>query len=367
MTSALAGLERDDVGIDIILVNYFMSADLKLALDRLRNWRRGTVWIVDNSCDATEGAALKKLARDCPTVRILTAAENLGFGRGCNWAWALSVAPHVLLLNPDAQIEPTDIKRLSARLSRQSDLGAVSPLTYWNPEQSFLLPAPSNQSPWTHALSALSTRMPGLTRQLAARMVCRTRSSGRHGAGLVDVKMLAGALLMLKRRAVEACGGLFDPTYFMFFEDADLCLRLRKGGFGLAIDGSCRAVHTYRHKAYKAGLMAQSQSIFFRQHYPWYAETGVIRRYVDACRVTQRADAWFDVLAGKIDNAQTFGEATGQRGVVAFSPSMLMFPAIVRPHAHATSAWTDEEWSLLEPGSYLALLEGRKRWLLFEK
>jgi GT2 family glycosyltransferase len=139
MTSALAGLEKDDVVIDIILVNYFMSADLKLALDRLGNWRRGTVWIVDNSCDATEGAELKKLARDCPTVRILTAAENLGFGRGCNWAWALSVAPHVLLLNPDAQIDPTDIKRLSARLSRQSDSGSRVAINVLEPRAVFFV------------------------------------------------------------------------------------------------------------------------------------------------------------------------------------------------------------------------------------
>lgn len=367
MTVALAGLETNDVTIDIILVNYFMSDDLKLALTRLGIWRRWTVWIVDNSCDATEAEALKKMVKDCPTIQILTASENLGFGRGCNWAWKLSAAPHVLLLNPDARIEPSDIELLSTHLNRHERLGAVSPLTYWNPELSFLLPAPSTQSPLTHALSALSTRMPVLTRQLATRMVCRTRLSGRPGTGLIEVKMLAGALLMLKRRAVETCGGLFDPAYFMFFEDADLCWRLRKNGFELAIDGGCRAVHTYRHKAYKAGLMAQSQSVYFKQHYPWYAESGVIRRYVDICRVSQRTDAWFDVLPGKIDDAQTFAEATEYRGVVAFSPSMLMLPAIARPHAHTISTWSNAEWNLLEPGRYLALLEGRKRWLIFEK
>lgn len=42
--------------------------------------------------------------------------------------------------------------------------------------------------------------------------------------------MLAGAVLMLRRDAVEACGGLFDESFFMYFEDAQLSDRLRAGG-----------------------------------------------------------------------------------------------------------------------------------------
>lgn len=367
MNAGLTSTRQSDDTIDIVLVNYHMSDDLAVALAKLGTWRRGAVWIVDNSCDATETAALNDLAKHYPSVRILTAVENLGFGRACNWAWELSQAHHVLLLNPDARIAPSDIERLSVTLSRHADLGAVSPMTFWNPELTFLLPAPSNQSPWMHAFSALCTRSPMLTRKLAERMVDTTRLLTQRGTGLIEANMLAGAALLLKRRSVEACGGLFDPTYFMFFEDADLSLRMRNRGYRLAIDSDCLAVHTYRHRPYKAELMALSQLKYFEKHYPQFAASVLAQNFIHSCRIRQQPEAWFDVLNGKIADAHAFGNATGHCGVIAFSPSLLMFPAIVRPHTYKPSTWSDEEWHLLEPGHYVALLEDREHWVYFEK
>lgn len=356
-----------DGSIDIVLVNYHMSGELAVALEGLGFWCNGTVWIVDNSCDAKEAAALRRLAKIYPCIRILTAAQNLGFGRGCNWAWQLSDAPHVLLLNPDACVSPSDIKNLSSTLSKCADLGAVSPLTFWNPERTFLLPRPSNQLPWSHAFSAFCSRTPWITRRLANRMVDKTRLSTQAVNGLIEVSMLAGATLLLKRRAVEVSGGLFDPAYFMFFEDADLSLRLRKSGYRLAIEGQCRAVHTYRHRAYKGDLMAASQLIYFTKNFPIFASSGMLQKFINFCQIRQIPELWFDVLPGRITDVNAFNEATGYQGVIAFSPSLLMFPAIARPHDQPCSTWSDAEWALLEPGRYVALLEGRKRWVLFEK
>ena len=352
--------------VDIAIVNYHSAEDVRASLDALGPWAHGTIWLVDNSCDAHEAQALRQMAALRPEARVLVAPENLGFGRGCNLAYAMSQAEYFLLLNPDARIAQEDLRKLLEALQQDRSLGAVSPATYWNTEKTFVLPYPSSQTPRYHALQVMASWVPAVTRRVAEHQVLRTQKHMAQTRPL-NTDMLAGAVLLLRRSAVEAAGGLFEPGYFMFFEDADLSIRLRRAGFGLALLPSAQAVHNYRHKPFKAELMAQSQMRYFTLRHPAYLLLSGGLRGVERLARRVEPSQWFGML-GMLDSAEAFRQATQGARVVAFSPSLLMMPAIARPAGCLETGLSDGEWELLEPGAYVAWLKSpaaARRWVHF--
>lgn len=357
--------------VDIAVVNYFSATDVRRCLERLGRWDHGTLWLMDNSQDASELASLRECAQARPWVRLIDAGGNLGFGRACNLAFEQSTSPLFLLLNPDAQVAPADLLALAQALENEPRLGAVSPRIYWNEARSFLLPEAFPQTPWTAVAQALASRSRGLTRWVADRYLAgqRQRLASRSP---FDVAFLAGAVMMLRREAVQAAGGLFDPQYFMFYEDSDLSLRLRRSGWRLAMVPAANAVHEYRHKAFKAGMMAQSRSQYYRKRYPWFHRLSGGLTRLDRLVRPVPLQRWFEALASPCRTLEDFTRQTQGRGVIAFSPSMLMMPAIFRPLGEAVRCFDENEWALLEPGGYVALMQGAlpgapQRWVHFER
>ena len=187
-----------------------------------------------------------------------------------------------------------------------------------------------------------------------------------------EVGFLAGSVLMLRRSAVLQAGGLFDPDYFMFYEDSDLSLRLRRVGLKLAIVPAVSAVHGYRHKAFKADLMAQSQQQYFSKQYPFFYRLSDRLARVEALARPVLAREWFKVLPQAVSSAGEFARQIGGASVLALSPSMLMMPAMFRPSVAEASCLDEQEWALLEPAAYVALLGGMQgrdewTWVYFER
>lgn len=359
--------------IDIVIVNYRSAADTLQALNRLTPWPHGTVWLVDNSAHETDMAAdtaaleqavlsLRETQQggspsgaDRPRVSLLTTGANLGFGRACNLAFDQSSAEFFLLLNPDARIAATEVLTLARTLAQQPRLAGVSPKIYWNAQHSFTLPAAFAQTPWYSMAQALATRSRGLAQWAAVRGLERSQRR-MAGARVFEVDFLAGSILLLRRSAVLRAGGLFDPDYFMFYEDSDLSLRLRRTGYGLAIVPGAAAEHEYRHKAFKAELMAHSQHQYFSKQYPLFYRWSNKLSRVPQLAGSVDLNAWFKVLAQPISNAEEFAHQTGGAGVLAFSPTMLLMPAIFRTSEADARPFDAKEWDLLEPGPYTALL-----------
>lgn len=361
--------------MDVVLVNFGSAADTIAAVERLGQWTCGTVWVVDNSAHLgvwqEQTAALVTFCASKPWVRMLDSGGNIGFGRACNLAFNQSTAPLLLLLNPDARIAPQDVQAMAAHMQRDARLGALSPAVYWNEPHSFVLPLPSAQTPAALWGAALRTHLPGLSRFLARRSVRGTQTQMAQTA-LLPAAFLAGAVMLLRRSAVLQAGGLFDPEYFMFFEDADLSLRLRRQGYRLAVAPQIRAVHEYRHKAFKAEWMAQSHAHYFSRNFPLLGRQGKALERVRRWHKPMDRSRWFDVLQGPCNSAAEFAARTGHNGVLAWSPSLLMEPALCRPTTQKVVTFDEAEWALLEPGTYVALLADQAaqlapRWLLFEK
>lgn len=346
--------------LDLLIVNHHSAAELLASLDHLGPWPHGRVAVVDNSQDAGQAQMLAQgLARRSGALdwSLDIAEANLGFAAGCNRAWRATQAPHVLLLNPDARITGAALSDLWKTLRQHPEAAAASPRTDWDEAGGFVLPRPEPQGPWAWACRSLQAAWGAATWASAAVRRTRREMSARQP---FVVPCLAGAVLLLERAAVEQAGGLFDERYFMFFEDADLSLRLRRQGRRLLLDPSVRAVHAWRHAAHKGPLMEQSRAAFLERHHGWWEGWDVRLRRWEA----GRPEASWGIGNGRtVLRLDDPGQAARELGAIeAFSPSLRGQPALVR--LGSPRPFNPAEWAQLERGFYWALAEGV--WRAFE-
>ena len=214
--------------------------------------------VVDNA--STDGSAAA-VATEYPQAIVIAQPRNLGFGRAGNVGLERCQGRFVLLLNPDVTVNPQAVGRMADFLMSRPDAAAVGPRLMFpdgrlDPDARRAFPVPSS---WFY-------RTVGLTR-----LFPKSRVFGRHNMGHVpdtDVhEMDAGsaACLMLRMTALDRVG-FFDPRYFMFGEDIDLCYRLKLGGWKVFYLPTATAIH---HKG--AAVKQQEGRMLYERHRAMWA------------------------------------------------------------------------------------------------
>jgi GT2 family glycosyltransferase len=210
-------------GVAVVIVSHNSRGDLERSLPVISAGERQVV-VVDNA--STDGTPA--FTRRFPNVRLLELRKNVGYGAACNVGIASSSAPMVLFLNPDAWPLDDGIERLAACAELQPALGAVGPVlqTPDGTRQRSLVGFPT---PWWLGRPPItSTRARARIRALPWSRPIR--------------KFVVGAALLVRREAFEQVGG-FDPSFFMFYEDVDLCWRLQQAGWSVAVCPEAKFIH----------------------------------------------------------------------------------------------------------------------------
>ena len=219
-----------------VIVNYNAGPDLRRALESIDRATGGS-WqavVVDNgSSDGSE-----KAATAFAQVRLVRNSENVGFARGVNQAIRECLAFRILIMNPDCQLMPDSLPPLMAALDEDPHCAIVAPLVL-DPDGSPQGNARGDPDMLTGLFgrsSALQRTLPGL--DVARRNVI----AGAPGDASTTVDWVSGACMLARRDAIVSAGG-FDERYFMYWEDADLCRRLRERGHTIRIAPAATAVH----------------------------------------------------------------------------------------------------------------------------
>ena len=126
--------------ITSVIVNY-RCAELTLRAvgSLLQDMPDGPIIVVDNSMDASETAVLRAHLPE-PKAQLLVSPANVGFGAACNLGMQASRSAYVMLLNPDACVVPGCLSELGACLDSHAELGAISPMQWWDAGGHWLLP-----------------------------------------------------------------------------------------------------------------------------------------------------------------------------------------------------------------------------------
>ncbi|MDE2690412.1 MAG: glycosyltransferase family 2 protein [Acidobacteriota bacterium] len=232
---------RDVPAVSVLIVNHNAGLHLAHCLERLRSvadeWRTGSggleIVVVDNA--STDGSleAVRELEGE-PAVRLIASARNLGFGAACNLAARETTGRCLLLLNPDAWIDATSLRRLVEALEADSRLGAAAPGLHY--------PDGSLQLGWAPPVGVVGEAI----------QKSRNRFAGRAWNHVLLPRLLrpllgqgwfSAACVLVRRSAFEEVGG-FDEGFFLYFEDADLGLRFARAGWRQRQVEGARAWHS---------------------------------------------------------------------------------------------------------------------------
>jgi GT2 family glycosyltransferase len=269
--------------VSAIIVNYNAGRDLALALRSVQTDCAQIPWeavVVDNA--STDGST--SAVETFPQATLIRNANNVGFGRAVNQAVALSRAPLLLLLNPDCQLSIGATATLRAVLDIEPACAIVGPRIL-DPDGGVQGSARGDPDMLTGLFGrtgALRALMPFLT--VAKRNVL-VEDAVRSRASSVVVDWLSGACLLVRRNAFLAAGG-FDERFFMYWEDADLCRRLRGQGCTIRYVPGASAVHMVGRSSQTA---RRSSIRAFHQSAYLYYSTHVARGALNPRRLVARA------------------------------------------------------------------------------
>jgi GT2 family glycosyltransferase len=250
--------------LSVIIVNWNAGRALDDCLASLFASKRVgalEVLLVDNA--STDGSQARAV-RDYPGIKILQNAENHGFARGANQGLERVVGELILLLNPDAVLQPSTLSLLVDFMNEHPEAAVVGPRLL-NPDGTVQGSARRDPSLWT----GLFGRDAPLTRLFPNNPVSRRELPNlRHvGDAPLEVDWISGACLLVRRAAYEQVGGL-DERFFLFWEDADWCRRFRKAGWKVYYLPT--AVGTHRVGVSRAQRPMRSAIDFHRSAYRFY-------------------------------------------------------------------------------------------------
>lgn len=179
----------------------------------------GRVWVVDNASPDGSGALLAQRFA-AARVAVLQQPRNLGFGGACNVAARSAAARYLFFLNSDARAEPACAGVLRQRLEGEARTGIVAPDV--------------RQAGSGARQHDTQGDLPGAWEIVTRRTRCH-RDTENPG-------WVSGVAFMARREEFLALGG-FDESFFLYFEDVDLCRRYRLQGFEIARELGARVVH----------------------------------------------------------------------------------------------------------------------------
>jgi GT2 family glycosyltransferase len=223
----------------------------------------GRIIVVDNH---SGDGSVEMVRAEFPIVELVVNEENLGFAAGNNQAIRAAQAPILLLLNPDTEVEASALASLLSVFAEEPRAAAVA--------AQLILPDGSVQRSCRGfpEPAALFYEAVGLSR-----LFPHSETFGRYRMTYWDheshreVEQPMASALAVRRSALDEVG-LFDESFPLYFNDVDLCYRLRQAGWNILFEPKAKVKHHLGASTGQARPRAILESHrglmrFYRKHY----------------------------------------------------------------------------------------------------
>lgn len=257
--------------VSVLVVNYNTERLLAPMWDALTNARGALdlqVIVVDNASRDRSVALLREDPRFA-AAKVLANSVNVGFGRANNQGVTMATGRYLLLLNTDAFVAPNTLESTVAYMDEHRQYGVLGVQLIGRDG----LPQPSCRyfpTPWNVFLlrSGLSRLFPH---------VRSVDDLAWDHAAPRECDWVPGCYLLIRREVVDKIG-LFDPRFFMYSEEVDLCRRAKQSGWGVVFFSGTRVIHLGGESAKSDGplsaggqqlsaLQLESELLYYRKHY----------------------------------------------------------------------------------------------------
>ncbi len=226
----MAGEENRTPMLSIVIVAYNTRDFVLQCLSGLCDPSRERGWqiiVVDNgSGDGTWHAVSERF----PEVERIRSERNLGFAGGANLGLRRARGRVIVLMNGDVHASASALEGAARVLLSRPEVGALSPL----------LRTPDGR-PQPFAFG--DDQSPGYLLRRGLRALLGRGSMHRWEVEEpIEVAWVSGACMLVRREVIEQVG-LLDEGFFLYFEDNDWCLRMRKAGWRIVYDPRFAVVH----------------------------------------------------------------------------------------------------------------------------
>lgn len=253
--------------LTVVVVSYNTKELTLKALETLyANTHRTAMRVVLLDNDSHDGSA-DAVAEAFPQVELIRNPDNIGFARANNQVAEASETEWLLLLNPDTETYPNAIDNLLDFAKAHPKAGITGGRTVFPDGSLNAASCWQKMTPWSLfcMASGLSYLFPNTTLFNPEGMGSWKRDSVRQ------VDIVVGCFLMIPTALWKQLGG-FNTKYWMYGEEADLCLRAARLGYKPMITPDAQIMHlvgaSTSNKAEKTALVAKAKTTLIRDHWP---------------------------------------------------------------------------------------------------
>jgi GT2 family glycosyltransferase len=231
-------------GVSVVIVNYNGRQHLKDLLDSLarQDCPADEMIVVDNA--STDGS-VEYLQESFPWVHVIALHDNVGFAEGNNIGVAKARGEYIALLNNDTVVDHQWLSELVRTLESDDRIGAVVPKIY-----------KASSYPRLDCTGAEFNNL-GFAWGRGANQIDRGQFER-----VEEVPALTGCSVLL-RRAALGDDPVFDASYFMYYEELDLSLRVRGRGYSIVYVPTA----VVQHKVSKGVSQVARKPVLFQQFY----------------------------------------------------------------------------------------------------
>ena len=216
-----------DIALSIITINYNGLADTCALIDSIPlNDDSLEVIVIDNASKADEATTIQQ---SYPQVRVIKSDKNLGFAGGNNLGIKAAHGKYLFFLNNDTLLRPqtSDFRHLISRLGADEKIGAVCPKIRF-------------------AWGSNPIQFAGYTPLSPITMRNRAIGFGEEDNGQYDkahpTPYAHGAAMMVKREVIEKAS-LMPECYFLYYEELDWSMMIRRAGYEIWYEPTCTVYH----------------------------------------------------------------------------------------------------------------------------
>ncbi|MBI1833833.1 MAG: glycosyltransferase family 2 protein [Candidatus Andersenbacteria bacterium] len=228
--------------VDIIIVNWNTGRLLARCLEVLQSLPEQNllhkVYVVDNNSTDTSITVARDAIQQWNKVEFIQLTHNIGFAAANNLALQkIKDETHILLLNPDTEMQSGSLAALVSALEHHPKVGIVGPKLL-NPDKSL---QPSVRSfPTLSVLIALFLKLHGIAS--AGGFLKKYFQHGFDYSKEQEVDQVMGASFLIRRQTFQEVGAL-DDAFFVWFEEVDVCKRVKDKGWGVLYTPTASVVH----------------------------------------------------------------------------------------------------------------------------
>ncbi len=252
--------------VSIIIVNYKVKERLFACINSIYDSKPKTsfeIIVVDND---EESVIEKELLKLFPDVKYIKSPSNLGYGGGNNLGAKYAKGEYLFILNPDTLVFKNTIDELASFLTRNKNVGIVSPLLVDKDEKPFVLQGTSELTP-LKGIICLS---------FIEKIFPKNRFSREYWlkdwnhTALKEIEVCPGTAFMISRKLFDKING-FDEKFFLYFEEDDVSNRVRKLGYKIYLLSKAKIFHevgaSTKQLRNSNKIFSRSRFLYFKKHY----------------------------------------------------------------------------------------------------